>query len=215
MICVSLSKMDFETCLAWTEKADALELRLDLLDPLSPEQMQAITTSGAQWIATCRPGSMDEETRYACLSQAIVCGATFVDVEYEAGKEYREALMHTARQFSCNIIMSYHNTENTPDAAALKHLVRECFNRGADYVKVVTTVQSEADEATVLGLYDHFDQLMAFGMGEHSRALRIKAAPKSVFTYVAPDAEHLTAPGQISWQEALDLQLDRSDENQD
>jgi len=204
--------MDFAACLQWTEQAELIELRLDLLEPLSPEQMRAVTTSGCQWIATCRPGQMDDEARFACLAQAMLCGATFIDVEHDADESYRAALMHTAKQFSCNVIVSYHNPSETPDAKTLQAVVRDCFHRGADYVKVVTQVQRESDVETLMGLYNRFDQLSAFGMGDFGRVSRIQAAPHAVFTYVAPDAGHLTASGQLTWQEAAELHLDEQDE---
>ena len=201
--------MDFESCMAWAEKADAVELRLDLCPPFSPDQMRELTWSGCQWIATCRPGAMPDEARYACLSQAMICGATFIDVEKNAEKAYREALMHTARQFSCNVIISHHDTEGTPDDKTLQRIIREAFALGADYVKLVTAVQTPDDTVRLLRLYEQFDQLIAFGMGPESRDSRVRAAADSVFTYVAPDSAHRTAPGQLIWEEALALDLDK------
>lgn len=194
--------------MAWTGKAEAIEMRFDLLEPFSPEQMRSLTQSGCQWIAACRPGGMTDEVRFACLSQAMICGATFVDIEHNAEKSYRDALVHTARQFGCNVIISCHLADGTPDDKTLQRLIREAFSYGADYVKLVTTVETPEDTERLLSLYGRFDQLIAFGMGPESRDSRIRAAAESVFTYVAPDSEHLTAPGQLTWDEAMELGLD-------
>ena len=208
MICLSIARFDFQAIMEFAAKADAMELRLELLDELSPEQMVTLTRTGCHWVATCRAGELTDEERFVRLAQAMASGATFVDVEYEADRNYRDALIRNARNFSCSVIISYHNMTETPDEKTLEQIIRNAFNWGADYVKIATMVREEEDNRRLIGLYQKHNQLIAFGMGEKGRSSRIDAAPLSPLTYVAPDAEHRTAPGQLTFQEALDLHLD-------
>lgn len=212
MICICIADVDFDTCLRQAEQAEAIEVRLDLMDKLTPDQMKAITLTGCQWIATCRAGKLSDEERFEQLAQAIVSGATFVDIEYEADKNYRDALLRNARHFSCNIIVSYHNFEETPDDKTFRQIIREGRHMGADYIKIATMVQNESDNERLLHLYDEHDQLIAFGMGEMGKRSRIAAAPHSIFTYVALDEPHKTAPGQLTYAEACALHLDEDEE---
>ena len=197
-ICVSLGGMPFGTCLQLASAWPLVEIRLDLLQ-LDPEKIEILAMQCRQWIATCRPGNLAERERTVLLSAAIRAGATYVDIEYEAEPNYRQALVSLARQYQCKVIISYHNFESTPDADTLNRIIRHSVVMGADCVKLAVTANSPADCSQIMSLYCRHDNIIAFCMGETGKITRI-AAPflGAAFTFASIDKAHLTAPGQLT-----------------
>ena len=175
-----------------------VEIRFDLLK-IDVEKINILAMQCRQWIATCRPESLTERERTVLLSAAIRCGATYVDIEYEADDAYRQPLVELARQYSCRVIISYHNFELTPDADELKRIIIRSKEMGADCVKIAVTANSPADCARIMSLYDSHDNIVAFAMGEVGKITRV-AAPLlgARFTFASVDEAHLTAPGQLT-----------------
>ena len=198
MICVSIGEMSFLNCLKLASQFPLVEIRLDLLK-LTPENIDVLGLQCRQWIATCREGNHTEDERTTLLSAAIYAGATYLDIEYEAELNYRQALMNLAKEYNCKVIISYHNFETTPEIDTLNHIIRQSKEMGADYVKVVVTANSYADSALIMSLYGQHDNLLAFAMGNIGKITRI-ASPflGAAFTYVCANEAHQTAPGQLT-----------------
>ncbi|MBR1894934.1 MAG: type I 3-dehydroquinate dehydratase, partial [Bacteroidales bacterium] len=94
---------------------------------------------------------------------------------------------------------SYHDFTGTPLREKLAETVSQCREFGAEVVKIVTTAQCEADVQTVLSLYEDFDRLIAFCMGEAGRQSRLDCLAKGApYTYAALTEDEATAPGQWS-----------------
>jgi 3-dehydroquinate dehydratase-1 len=72
------------------------------------------------------------------------------------------------------------------------------IKEGADIVKIATTVQNKADAARILSLYEHYQSLVALGMGDEGKITRI-ASPLlgAPFTFAAPNTSK-TASGQMT-----------------
>ena len=202
MICVSLSAGRWESALNALRDVEMAEIRLDGF-PTDASRLSEVFSFPRRLIATCRPGSLDEDERTALLIAAIAAGASLVDIELEAPAAGREKIIEKARACRCQVIVSYHNHERTPSSAELQKVRASCFAAGADIVKIACQVLSPSDCARILSLYADPEErfrgrLVAVGMGEMGILTRV-AAPLlgAPFTYAsfAPGME--TAEGQL------------------
>lgn len=207
MICLCIGKPSVALCQELLPDVELAEIRLDGSD-LSLNEIKQIFTLHANLIATFRPTAGHEapEKRKRSLLTAVEAGAAFVDIEFEAEALYKKEIMQTARLQECQVILSYHNYENTPSKEQLITIIEQCFSRGADIVKIACQVHSEADSARILSLYDypgqfHQSKITAFGMGEKGKITRL-AAPLlgAPFTYASQSRGKETAPGQLDME---------------
>ncbi|HPW17431.1 MAG TPA: type I 3-dehydroquinate dehydratase [Candidatus Aminicenantes bacterium] len=197
MICVSIGNVAFEKCLAVLDTVPFAEIRIDSMD-VDAEKVRALFSRPRLLVAACRPGARSESERKALLAEAIAAGASYVDLEAEAGEAYKRELVAEARARGCRVIVSHHDFERTPPRAELERVIRAGFEDGADVVKVACRVRAPADNARLLGLLDAARPLVVVGMGPAGRITRI-AAPLlgSPFTYASPEPGLETAEGQI------------------
>jgi 3-dehydroquinate dehydratase type I len=199
MICISISEKSIEKCISLLEKVELAEIRLDLND-FGDEEIEKVFSCRRRLVATCRPGKYPKEIRFEKLKKAIVSGATYVDIEYEAPEEYQRNLMTYAHQHECYVIFSYHNYELTPELEELEKIMQGSFSMGCDVVKIATLVRVNRDNSKILSLYKSPGRLIAFGMGDLGKITRIVAPFLGAeFTYAAMDVGEPTAPGQIRY----------------
>jgi 3-dehydroquinate dehydratase I len=199
MICVSLAEKDLNVCLEILEKVEMAEIRIDLAE-LSDADIIKIFSARKKLIATCRPGKYSSAERIQKLKLAIESGATFVDIEYEAENDFRNSLGEFAHVHQCDVILSYHNYESTPELEELEKIMNKCFELGADIAKIATMVKVNRDNSKILSLYKAPGRLIALGMGELGKITRIVAPFLGAeFTYASLTDDNLTAPGQISY----------------
>jgi len=204
-ICVSLGGMPFATCMQLASAFPLVEIRLDLLK-LNPQKIELLAMQCRQWVATCRPGNLNDYERTVLLPAAIRSGATYMDIEYEAETDYHHQLIELAKKLRCKVIVSYHNFEETPDVFILDQIIKQSIRDGADLVKIATMANSPADCAKIMSLYSNHSNLIAFAMGNAGKITRI-AAPflGAEFTFASADVEHLTAPGQLTATQMEDI----------
>ena len=204
-ICTSITTTDFNKACLLIDRSQMVELRFDLMQ-MSREQLGRLLQQGAETVVTFREGKYSEAERQQALMEAISNGASYVDVEVEAGEQYRQAIIQHAQQNGCKVIISYHNFVSTPDTATLKNIAQECRGKGADIVKLITTANSAADSARVLSLYENEEGLVAFAMGEEGKISRFAClflgAP---FTYASAEKGSEAAPGQLAMQDMQDM----------
>jgi 3-dehydroquinate dehydratase-1 len=199
MICVSLAEKDPNVCLEILEKVDMAEIRIDLAE-FSDEDIMKIFSARKKLIATCRPGKYSLSERIRKLKLAIESGATFLDIEYEAEDDFRNEMMEYAHARQCDVILSYHNYEMTPELDELEKIMNKCFELGADMAKIATMVRVNRDNSKILSLYKAPGRLVAIGMGELGKISRIVAPFLGAeFTYASLTDDNATAPGQISY----------------
>ena len=199
MICASLSEKDPEICLSILEKVDMAEIRLDLTE-FTHADIRKVFSRRKKLIATCRPGKYSDRERSEKLMIAIEFGATYVDIEYGSPAEYRNPLIDFAHSHECDVIISYHNFEMTPELPELEEIMHSCFRQGADLAKIATHVKVNRDNSKILSLYKAPGRLIALGMGDLGKISRIVAPFLGAeFTYAVPDGGKETAPGQISY----------------
>jgi len=197
MICVSVAEVTFEKCLYALKGIDFAEIRIDKM-AVEVEDVKKIFNQHPKLIATCRPGRVDDKKRKELLLVAIEAGAAFVDVEVESDDEYKNTIVEKARSAGCLVIISYHNFEKTPQRVELEHILNWCFDSGADIAKIACRVNSEKDNARLLGLLNETRSLVVAGIGDKGKISRVVAPLLgSPFTYASLIAGKETAEGQI------------------
>src|SRR5512145_2987146 len=139
MICASIAEKDVEVCLKAIEKVEMAEIRIDLAE-FNDVEIRKVFSQRKKLIATCRPGKIKDKDRALMLKVAIESGATYVDIEYEAPVVYKNDLIDFAHSHQCDVIISYHNYEKTPDLDELEKIVQECYAQGADLAKIATHI---------------------------------------------------------------------------
>src|SRR3990172_6048864 len=152
MICASLAEKNPEICCSMLEKVDMAEIRLDLTE-FTGEGINKVFSQRKKLIATCRPGRYSDQERMEKLKTAIRAGATFVDIEYEAPTEYRNLLIDYAHSHQCDVIISYHNFDRTPELPELEEIMHNCFEKGGDLAKIATHINVNRDNSKILSLY--------------------------------------------------------------
>ncbi len=197
MICVSLANITYETCIEVLRNEPFAEIRIDQL-MLDDEQLIDVFDKPVRLIATCRQGKYSDQERLSLLKKAIEAGADYVDVEIEAEQSYMMELIDHARVNHCKVIVSYHNFELTPSMQELNEITAMCFDHGADIAKIVTTINDVKDRARIFGLYNDFDHLVAFGMGEMGKLTRVVSLELGApYTYASLPGGNVVAPGQM------------------
>jgi 3-dehydroquinate dehydratase-1 len=200
MICVSLAERNIEKCIESLDKVEMAEIRIDLAE-YNNEEIRKLFSLRKKLIATCRPGKIKDEERVEILKIAIESGATYIDIEYEAPESYKNDLIAFAHKHGCDIIISYHNYERTPELEELEQIVDNCYKRGADLAKIATHVNVNRDNSKILSLYKAPGRLVAIGMGDLGRISRIVAPFLGAeFTYASLNDKEATATGQISYE---------------
>ncbi|MBN1598138.1 MAG: type I 3-dehydroquinate dehydratase [Bacteroidales bacterium] len=187
------------------DQIEMAEIRLDLTG-FGIDEIKMVFSHKTPLIATCRPDQKGQEDQLERLSAAIKAGAKYVDVEIEALSKQREKIIDIARQFSCKVIISYHNFEFTPGLKELYQIADKCFALGADIAKIAAYSGSNADNARLLSLYSMNKPVVILGMGETGKLTRIMAPLMGAeFTFAAADTGDATAPGQISYSKMKEL----------
>ncbi len=220
MICTSLQHKNLDALFEALETTEMAEIRLDRC-PLSPDDIEGLFgSSDVPLVATCRiaevladlqradgipdteKGRREQQIRAyditeRRLAKAVEAGAAYIDLEMEAPAPMSKRLRKAALENGTIVIRSYHDFTGTPSREKLAETISQCREFGAEVVKIVTTAQCEADVQTVLSLYEDFDRLIAFCMGEAGRQSRLDCLAKGApYTYAAFTEDEATAPGQ-------------------
>lgn len=220
MICTSLQHKNLDALFEALETTEMAEIRLDRC-PLSLEEIEGLFgSSDVPLVATCRiadvladlqrtdgvpdteKGRREQQIRAyditeRRLTKAVEAGAAYIDLEIEAPAPMSKRLRKAAQENGSIVIRSYHDFDGTPSREKLAETAALCREFGAEVIKIVTTARCAADAQTVLSLYDDFDRLIAFCMGEAGRQSRLDCLAKGApYTYAALTEEEATAPGQ-------------------
>jgi 3-dehydroquinate dehydratase/shikimate dehydrogenase len=176
-------------------------------------------------IATCRrqpfggnfEGSLKVELE--TLLKAAQAGCQIVDLEVESAEEAKAAQLaqfrDALRATGAALLISFHNFT---DANGLEQAVERIKAFRPDFVKVVSTARSLADNLAVLKLIEEHSlssHIVGIAMGEEglvSRVLGVRAGAE--FTFASSGGGVETAPGQVTARTLRDLyrieQLDRA-----
>ncbi|HEU5351775.1 MAG TPA: shikimate dehydrogenase [Terracidiphilus sp.] len=172
-------------------------------------------------IATCRrkanggafTGSL--AAQLAFLEDCAKAGCQILDLEVESAEQARTSQIARLRAAGAALLISFHDFSRT---RSLAHAADRIQAFHPDYVKVVSTARSLADNLAVLRLIEdrsHSTNIIGIAMGEEgilSRVLGPRAG--SLFTFAALEDGEETAPGQPSIRTLLDVyrieQLDQA-----
>jgi 3-dehydroquinate dehydratase/shikimate dehydrogenase len=208
-----------------------IELRLDLLS----KPAAALTELKAflnrhhvvTVLVTCRrkpfggkfTGSLNAELEI--LQKAAETGCHIIDLEVESADQmtrpqlakFRSAL----RAAGASLLISAHDMTRTRRAEGLSQVAKKIEEFKPDFVKVISTARSLADNLSVLRMVEDQSldaQLVGIAMGEEgliSRVLSPRAG--AAFTFASPADGIETAPGQVSARTLLDVyRLDQLDQ---
>ena len=180
-------------------------------------------------IATCRrkafggsfTGSLTAELEI--LSKAAEAGCSIVDLEVESAEEAKASQLakfrNGLRAAGAALLVSFHDFTRTKGLEQAATRI-EAFE--PDFVKVVSTARTLADNLAVLRLIEDrslSSHVVGIAMGEEGLVSRV-LGPRAgaAFTFAAPEdgpqAGLATAPGQVSVRTMLDLyrleQLDQA-----
>ena len=206
-----------------------LELRLDSLAKPAPalpkikEFLQARKDVTA--IATCRRklfgGKFAQSLTHELevLLAAADAGCQIVDLEVESAEEAKPAALAKFREglraAGTTLLISFHDFSRTK---GLEHAADRIEAFAPDFVKVVSTAKSLADNLAVLKLIEQRSlsaEVVGIAMGEEgliSRVLGPRAGAAFTFASFSDGAE--TAPGQVTARVLRELyrvdQLDRA-----
>ncbi len=206
-----------------------LEFRLDLLakpaSGIAPLKDFLNRHRDVQAIATCRRtpngghfvGSLTSELEI--LLKAAEAGCQIVDLEVEsaehAGKAQLARFRAALRAASTALLVSFHDFNRTKglDEAAARIRAFE-----PDYVKVVSTARSLADNLAVLRMIENQSlnaHVVGIAMGEEGLVSRVLGPREgAAFTFASAGDGAETAPGQASVRALIDLyrveQLDQA-----
>lgn len=196
MLCLTLTGKSEQECLQQIERSrgsiDLVEIRLDLLSPVSVETVRTLVTcSGLPTILTYRRtrdgGAYDgsEKQRLSTLCQLVACGVTYIDIEEDVKKLELE---QKARELGVKIIRSYHDLEGVP--SDLYARIMKLKKRG-DVAKIAVTVTCVEDLMKLFGAKKELHSLkekVIVGMGEYGIPSRILyKRTGSLFTFTSVD----------------------------
>ncbi len=195
-LCVSLSDSNFQRCYAHAKQAEMAELRLDLIH-FTEDELKTIFSLPTPLIATCRDGKFDEKEKIRQLKQAIRYGANYVDIEIDTPESLQKEIRSFAYKNNCKTMISYHNFVETPPLPKIEEIIVSARKLSPWKIKITTFANSKQDIASILSLYAKHPDLIAFCMGEKGIISRLTSLFLGAeFTYVSPDNNHITAPGQ-------------------
>jgi len=218
MICVSIGEKDHNNAINVAALYDFAEIRLDLLETVDNKIAEKIFSSHKNLIATYRKkhGSNDDAKRLSILKTAIEAGAAYVDIDINESSEFVssvKSVCSAARQDSAkrnvNLIISYHDYEETPSLDILDKIIIQAASKGADVVKIACTVKKAEHVERLLSIPDYYNSIKVViaGMGKHGGRVRILSeSAGSFFTYASHDMKSCTAEGQLDYKTILEEQ---------
>lgn len=207
MLCASLTETDVEAMIEAAEEVDtvAVELRIDFLSDFS--ELERLREIDKKKVVTCMPywegGRFNgtEEERFALLERSLIF-ADLVTVELNAEKRYREDFIKKAKAANVKVIVAFHDFTLTPPNNEIIKTLNDEIIAGADIAKVAYTANKFKDAIRLLEvLVDQQGRIaiIASSMGEHGKIARaLTPLLGSYMTFVAPNKEKASAPGQLS-----------------
>lgn len=185
------------------EKSNFVELRVDYISNLSIADLDIIREhTHKKSIFTCRSKSEggqfpDNIDLFPIIYKANELKFDYIDIE-------RSKLPKVEfNKKNCKIIASYHNFQETPSFNELERIYSSMLVYDfVDVVKIATNVQKDEDNINLVKLVlKKTKDIIAIGMGEKGKILRIVSPLIGGYLTFASVGENITAPGQIEISE--------------
>ena len=200
-ICASIVDNDLKTIRRTGQIVDFFEIRIDLIGSVWRKLVAGLDRP---WIACNRRSEEggrwqgSESERIDELIGAVDKGAAIIDIELATPGV--EAVLQKVKG-RVELLLSYHNLNETPSFEAMKDIVERQLSVGADVCKVVTTARSFADNIAVLQLISNYPdiRIIAFAMGPQGYLSRVLSPLVGGYlTYASVEAGKESASGQIT-----------------
>ncbi len=202
--CVSVGEPTVAQCRRVLRRTPFAEVRLDLIEDISPAALPILFRRDKERIATCRTGRFSDAERLALLARAAESGAAYLDLDLESDLKRGQSLFSLrllpfAEKQGCRLIASRHFFDRMPSDRVLFSTVRHLATFEPAFIKIAARTETEHEAARLLALLTLDERIVPVPMGEWGVAGRTAAlllgAP---FTYVAPSGCRPTASGQPS-----------------
>ena len=213
---VSLGKNINKNVAYWIDAAPWIELRLDMMEDLSPVGMVALRMQcmgKEKKLLLTYPVAAGRQDIPDILSEMISWGPGWVDIPLDAGADYQRQLTELARENGVQVIHSAHfwkdPTVEGVDEGLLDTLAEKAFSSGADFLKIAVYSDTPQQSDILLSWCDKQNEcvetafritVMIMG-GDALRARKHALLNGYPFVYAAPAYNETTAPGQPSFQE--------------
>lgn len=140
----------------------------------------------------------NEEDYFQRIRQLISLEPDYLDLEANFSAEFFEEMAQTSSK--TKIICSWHDFKETP--RNLQYIYDTMQKKPAQLYKLATMANSSLDALRMLSFIkenaDQGNSFIGICMGEHGQLTRILGSIfGNTITYVASDANHATAPGQL------------------
>lgn len=203
---------------AFTEGADAVELRLDCLaeQPTTLTGLQSFERNKA-WIVTCRSqqqggnSTLSPNARLAISSSLAKLLDAHLDFELEDWPKLtsaqRQSILESlkASDHSRLLILSHHDFE--PGSQNVLSRVRATLNSEPQSIAKVAFVPNDITDtfAALDAMHEHRDRSIAIAMGEDGQWCRILAKKLGAFaSFAAISHKKATAPGQLTIRDMIE-----------
>ncbi|MCK5683794.1 type I 3-dehydroquinate dehydratase [bacterium] len=203
MICVSFLSNDLDMLIKQISSVELAEIRLDNSE-FSCEQLDKLFSISTSLIVTCRSGKFSDSDRFDILKHAIHSGVDFIDVDIRNSVDFIDSILLEVKKKSCKLILSFHEYDKCPLRDELDLIVKKCFSLGGDIAKIACKVNSDAECARLLALYDspRAGEIISIGMGRRGRVTRVASVCLGApFTYASYSSGMETAVGQLNYKE--------------
>jgi len=187
--------------------ADLIELRLDAIkDPdlkklLGKCRKPAIVTARSMNEGGITP--LSKSRRIQLIEQGLELNADFVDIELSLGAAEINKLKRKNKR--SKIILSFHNTKNTPSMQSLKNSAGKMNSFNPQIIKIVTKATSYEDNNKLIKLLEQSKnkhKMVCFAMGKKgsiSRVISPLIGNDLIFAAIEKGKE--TAKGQFTVEE--------------
>lgn len=213
-LCIPLQK----PTAALLKKAERVGDLVELwADALSQKQLVAlIKATQSPVVVTCKDKAEKgvftggDQTKIEVLAEAAKAGATYIDCGSHVAQSEVNQLKKSLKNTAAQLILSTHFWTKTPVIEELLKHAKELKKRGADIVKIATTIKSPVDVVTLFELATRLKSkatsFVIVGMGPLSKVARIGCTVLGgEFTFAALSTKYTTAPGQMTVKEVREL----------
>ena len=176
-----------------------IEFRVDILSKLKHKiHLEELTEK-------CREHNLMTIITNASFNEAILNLADYVSIEIDEFEKYKNL------DFSrTNLIVSYHNHEETPKKHVLERKYNEIKAISPYIVKIVTKAKDYSDNFVIYDLImkarEEEQEIIGLCMGEKGSVSRIHAPLFGSFlTFACVDKHRATAPGQLTVREMKEI----------
>lgn len=198
---------------------DVAELRIDLCKNQSidaiKETLSAFKNAGIYTMVTIRSWphggywTGSHEDRIALL-MAVIDDVDIVDIEVECDvpTELRARLKGKESPDGPLLLVSYHNTKQTPSHSELSSIRDKALEKNPDLTKYACQVYSDKDVARLAAFllaYAPESQMIVIGMGPQGKMTRIAFSQLGSLMTFCCHQDGLTAPGQLSLDETVNI----------